>query len=119
MPTASQLSACPALRCAVTIRRVILTGPPGSGKSALLAGLAKTGYATVAESATDVIAEMQRAGQREPWTDPSFTERIAMLQRQRQLHADADASEIIVFDRSPVCTLALAQPDGFPQVGDS
>lgn len=93
----------------VVRRRVIFTGPPGSGKTAVLTALSRTGVGVVAEAATDVIAEMQEHGQPEPWTDLSFTERIVALQRQRQLAADGEAIGVTAYDRSPMCTLALAR----------
>jgi len=37
-------------------RRYVLTGAPGSGKTALLGALRERGHAVVEEAATDVIA---------------------------------------------------------------
>ena len=45
----------------------------------------------------------------EPWRRDDFIDRIVALQRQRQLSADREATGVTVFDRSPVCTLALAR----------
>lgn len=50
----------------------------------------------------------------EPWTDPSFVDAIAEVQRQRQLTTPAEAAAIQVYDRSPLCTLALARYLGRP-----
>jgi predicted ATPase len=36
--------------------RVVITGGPGAGKTTLLAALAAKGFATVAESAREIIA---------------------------------------------------------------
>ena len=44
------------------MRRFVLTGPPGAGKTSLLAELAGRGQRTVPEAATDVIAEGHRRG---------------------------------------------------------
>lgn len=85
----------------------ILTGTPGSGKTAVLRMLETAGYAVVEEAATDVIALEQALGRPEPWDDPGFIEKIVSLQRRR---ADARAARgVVFFDRSPVCTLALAR----------
>lgn len=84
----------------------ILTGAPGSGKTAILRQLEVDGHAVVEEAATDVIALRQALGQPEPWREPDFADQIVALQRRRQ---QAAGSDITFFDRSPVCTLALCR----------
>jgi predicted ATPase len=88
------------------VRRYILTGAPGSGKTAVLRQLEFTGHAVVEEAATDVIARLQALGRPEPWRDPDFIDHIVRLQRHRQRLAGPDPT---IFDRSPVCTLALSR----------
>jgi predicted ATPase len=92
------------------LQRYILTGAPGSGKTSISQVLAARGYPVVAEAATDVIAAEQARGIGEPWRDPQFIDKIIALQRFRQLdQPDGDHSGPAEFyDRSPVCTLALA-----------
>ncbi|MBL7254029.1 AAA family ATPase [Paractinoplanes lichenicola] len=92
-------------------RSFILTGTPGSGKTALLRRLEVAGHAVVEEAATDVIALQQALGVDEPWRDPAFLDRIVALQRARQLAAGPG---LVFFDRSPVCTLALSRHLGLP-----
>lgn len=92
--------------------RYVLTGAPGGGKTAVLRVLSELGYGVVAEAATDVIAARQARGVAEPWLDPAFTGWIAALQRDRQ--RQAAGGRIQFFDRSPVCTLALARYLGHP-----
>lgn len=87
----------------------ILTGTPGSGKTALLRQLELSGHAVVEEAATDVIALRQALGVDEPWRDPRFIDRIVALQRQRQLAVDPRTRGSVFFDRSPACTLALSR----------
>jgi predicted ATPase len=89
------------------VHRFVLTGAPGSGKTAILRRLELDGIIVVEEAATDVIALAQARGVDEPWTQPDFTETIAALQRRRRLAADSHGGPL-VFDRSPVCTYALA-----------
>ena len=91
------------------MRRYILTGAPGSGKTSVLAALRDGGYPVVGEAATDVIAIAQQRGSEQPWTEPDFTARIAGLQRARQLAPAPPGAVVQFYDRSPVCTLALAR----------
>jgi predicted ATPase len=85
--------------------RHILTGPPGAGKTVLARGLEHAGFAIVEEAATDVISWAQAKGEDAPWNDARFCDRVLVLQLKRARTAPAGA---VVFDRSPVCTLALA-----------
>lgn len=93
------------------MRRYVLTGTPGAGKTSILRCLAERGYAVVEEAATAVIAQAQAQGEDEPWTRTSFIDDIVDLQKQRQLETSATTS-VQVFDRSPICTYALARYQG-------
>jgi predicted ATPase len=93
------------------MNRFVLTGAPGAGKTVLLRGLERAGLAVVEEAATDVIAWAQATGVDAPWERPDFTETILALQQQRAARAPAGP---VVFDRSAVCTLALARALGHP-----
>lgn len=84
----------------------ILTGAPGAGKTVILRGLEQAGVAVVEEAATDVIAWEQARGCDEPWSQPGFIDAILQLQQFRERRAGAG---LTVFDRSPVCTLALSR----------
>lgn len=98
------------------MRGYILTGTPGAGKTAVLRLLEARGHRVVAEAATDVIALAQAQGQPEPWTGPGFPGRVLELQLRRERWARQAAGggdEPVFFDRSPVCTLALARWLGF------
>ncbi|MCL9762315.1 AAA family ATPase [Frankia sp. AiPa1] len=66
------------------------------------------GVAVIHEAATDVIAQRQAAGRPQPWQDPDFLDLVIAAQRERQ-QAAARRHEVQVFDRSPLCTLALAR----------
>ncbi|MGA4541437.1 ATP-binding protein [Uniformispora flossi] len=94
------------------MRRYVLTGTPGAGKTAILRGLAARGHTVVEEAATEVITRAQAAGEAEPWTRASFIDEVITLQRRQQL-ATTDAA-IQIYDRSPICTHALATYLGHP-----
>ena len=91
------------------LRRYVLTGAPGAGKTAVGLALARRGYALVPEAATDVIAVEQARGVDEPWDSDDFVDKIVLLQRQRQAQVPAGEVAVQIFDRSPLCTLALAR----------
>jgi len=95
------------------MKRYILTGAPGSGKTVILRQLELEGFAVVEEAATDVIALAQANGNPEPHTDPAFLDAITSLQKRRCLRAARLPDKIQFHDRSVICTAALATYLGF------
>lgn len=95
------------------MKRYVLTGTPGSGKTAIIRQLELDGFSVVEEAATDVIALQQACGVTEPWRHVAFLDLIAALQRQRQLRAEHLPGDIHFHDRSVICTAALARYLGF------
>jgi predicted ATPase len=91
------------------LQRHILTGAPGAGKTIVLRQLELDGFAVVGEAATDLIALVTANGVERHWELPSFIDDILALQVLRQRRADAWPVATIVYDRSPICTLALAR----------
>ena len=96
------------------MRRFIITGAPGAGKTAIIRQLELDGFSVVEEAATDVIAAAQAQGTVQPWTHPSFIDAIAHLQRDRQIRASYQPDEVQFHDRCAVCTAALAVYLGYP-----
>jgi len=94
------------------MRRYILTGAPGAGKTVLLRRLELAGFPVVAEAATDLIALITARGIAEHWKEPSFIEDIVGLQCARQRRADVWPDDVVFFDRSPICTWALCEYAG-------
>jgi predicted ATPase len=91
------------------MKRFIITGAPGAGKTAIIRQLELDGFSVVEEAATDVIAAAQAQGTAEPWTHPSFIDAVANLQRDRQIQASYQPGEVQFHDRCAVCTAALAK----------
>lgn len=96
------------------LKRYIITGAPGAGKTAIIRQLERAGFGVVEEAATDVITAGQAQGVPEPWGDPAFIDAIARLQKERETRG-AHLSDAVQFhDRSVVCTAALAVYLGYP-----
>jgi predicted ATPase len=96
------------------MRRFIITGAPGAGKTAIIRQLELEGFSVVEEAATDFISALQAKGTVQPWTDPSFVDGIAHLQKARQIRASYQPDEVQFHDRCVVCTAALAVYLGYP-----
>jgi predicted ATPase len=95
------------------MKRFIITGAPGAGKTAIVRQLELDRFSVVEEAATDVIAVAHALGKVEPWRDPSFIDAIVCLQKDRQVRASYEAAEIQFHDRSVFCTAALAAYLGY------
>ena len=87
-------------------RNFILTGAPGAGKTSIVNYFADQGYLTVPEAATSLIHELQAKGVSKPWEDVNFINMLVdeQIQQLNKSHKD----DVIFYDRSPVCTWALA-----------
>ena len=96
------------------MKRFILTGAPGAGKTAIIRQLELDGFSVVEEAATDIIVLEQSRGVAAPHKHSSFIDSVVELQRQRQLRASHQPDEVQFHDRSAVCTAALAVFLGFP-----
>jgi len=96
------------------VKRFVLTGAAGGGKTAIIRQLELDGFSVVEEAATDVIALRQAQGIAEPWMHPWFVDSVADLQRRRQLRASCELDGIQFHDRCAICTAALAVYLGYP-----
>ncbi len=65
------------------MKRYILTGTPGSGKTSILHELKRQDFRVVEEAATDIIAHKQKRGNLEPHVRPDFIDAIVRLQKHR------------------------------------
>ncbi len=96
------------------MKRYILTGTSGSGKTSIIHELKSQGYSVMEEAATDVIALEQMNDNPEPWMQPDFIDKIVRLQKQRQIQTSTYPYELQFYDRSPICTYALSRYLGYP-----
>jgi predicted ATPase len=96
------------------MKRFVVTGAPGSGKTCVIRQLELEGFAVVEEAATDIIALDQSLGNAEPWKSASFLDAVAGLQKIRQLRTSRQTDEIQFHDRSVICTAALARYLEYP-----
>src|SRR5579864_7168500 len=97
------------------MKRYVVTGAPGAGKTALIRQLELDGFGVVEEAATDVIALYQAKGIEEPWARADFIDAVVSLQRNRELRSRYAMDLVQFHDRSVVCTAALADYLGVPR----
>jgi predicted ATPase len=91
------------------LKRFILTGAPGAGKTSILHDLQSRGYETVPEAATDVNARMLAQGIDKPWLAPHFIDDIMQLQKMR-LELKVPGNPAVQFhDRSIIDTYILGK----------
>jgi predicted ATPase len=88
------------------VRRYILTGTPGCGKTSVIKSLEAKHQRVIHEAATDIISSDQKMGNMEPWKNSDFIDRIIEVQKERQLNAGSLGPQF--YDRSPICTFALS-----------
>ena len=66
------------------MKRYVLTGAPGAGKTAIIRQLELDRFSVVEEAATDIIALWQAKGIAEARTHPEFIDAIVSLQQTRE-----------------------------------
>ncbi len=91
-----------------TTTRHVITGGPGVGKTTTLELLAARGYATVRETARDIIAAQQEAGADGilPWTDNLGFQYLVLdtlLRREREAQGDPVFCDRGAFDAFAYC----------------
>lgn len=96
------------------MKLIVITGGPCSGKTTLIAALAKRGYAICSESAAEVITEMRAEGLDPATAHVDRERRIFARQAAKELNAARKAGEICFLDRSVIDNRAYAQRHGTP-----
>ena len=90
------------------LKRYVLTGAPGSGKTVIIRQLEVDGFSVVEEAATALIALKQAQGLDELGPGNSFIDEVTDLQRRRLLQSSYGPGEVQFHDRSIFCTAALS-----------
>ena len=98
------------------MKRFVITGAPGAGKTAVIRQLEMDGFSVVEEAATDIIALWHAKGIIEPWTYPGFIDAIVSLQQRRERRNACSTDTVQFHDRSVVCTAALTDYLQFPRL---
>jgi len=81
-------------------RFFVLTGGPGSGKSALIEALQRSGYAGSVEAGRGVIQDQVAiGGSAVPWRDPVLFSELMLCWDMRSHHAARHQSGPVFFDR--------------------
>ena len=88
------------------MQRIVLTGGPGAGKTALLAELATMGYTTVQESARAIIAERLASGRSRRPSPLDFAKEVLRRDIEKYLSA-RQTSEWVFFDRALIDALGM------------
>ena len=92
------------------MRLVVLSGGLGAGKTTLLSELGSRGFATVSDSAREVIAERRSRGE-SPRPDPeSFAREI--LRRDARKYAAQSGGDVAFYDRSAIEALGMLKEIG-------
>jgi len=91
------------------VKKYIITGGPGTGKSSIILALEKKGEYVVPEAAADFIKLQQARGIKTPWIDPDFQQNIMNLQIQRELRIPQDIEKVFI-DRGIPDGLAYLNP---------
>jgi predicted ATPase len=99
-------------------RLVVLTGGPGSGKTALIQALAQQGYETTIEAGRGIIQDQLAIdGRGLPWCDPSLFAEL-MLSWEMQSYRRAERkSRIVFFDRGVPDVIGYLRVTGLPVPG--
>ena len=92
------------------IKRIAISGAPGTGKTSLIDQLAKNGFKCNPEISREIIAhQLKTGGNITPWEDLNSFSKLVIEQRLKQYNAAKETIEF--FDRSIIDSLAYLLKD--------
>ena len=87
-------------------QRYVITGAPGTGKTAIINALKERGYSCVDENSREIIAkQIKNKGEILPWKNQIAFENLISSKRAKQ-YARIPKDEIYFFDRSAIDCIA-------------
>lgn len=92
------------------MQKYVLTGGPGSGKSSIILALEQMGEYVVREAAEDYIKYRQACGQKTPWVEEDFDQKIFELKIQRESAIPKDVKRAFI-DRGYLDGVAYISKD--------
>jgi predicted ATPase len=95
------------------MKKFILTGPPGCGKTSIIHKLASIGHTVVFESATDVITRLQEQGIEHPWKLKDFQLKIVELQQLKEKSLDGNGNAFL--DRGIIDSVSYEDDESIRQ----
>ena len=94
------------------VKKIVLTGGPGVGKTSIILALKVLGEHVVEEASTDYIKFKQASGIQSPWDEEDFQDGILQLQKQSESRIDPKAPMVFI-DRGLYDGLAYHQRESY------
>jgi predicted ATPase len=96
-------------------RFYVLTGGPGSGKTAIIEALHRAGYARTVEAGRGIIQDQMAIGGRAlPWQDPALFAELMLSWEMRSYHIAEQSAGPVFFDRGVVDVVGYLRLTGRP-----
>jgi predicted ATPase len=97
----------------VALRRIVISGCSGGGKSTLIDELSSRGFHTLAEAGRTIVRwELETNGQALPWIDPPlFAKKLATLAIDL-FDTAVELEDLVFFDRCAIEPLVYSQMQG-------
>jgi predicted ATPase len=96
-------------------RFYVLTGGPGSGKTAVIEALHQAGYTRTVETGRGIIQDQVAIGGRAlPWQDPAFFAELMLSWEMRSYHMAEQSTGPVFFDRGVVDIVGYLRLMGRP-----